>query len=260
MKTIPITTLTFELPIIPHALRKLRGAIIESVMQHKTVFEAAGVATELFHNHKEEVRAEAYVEEEDILPEKPKDERSFDYPKVQYKIRHRRAEVMGIGDGAQAVQLWVSLVGETLTVDGQEVSLAVRDHHHEQWKPTLLSETQTYRLNKWLPFNPRNFDLWHQTVKLQDKATMLDNLIWGHLFHFAEGLGFEIDRKKIEIFVSTIDMSSFKDCYGIKKLALDITFCTNLNLPEEIGLGQGATIGFGKVQRIKKPIRKDTRK
>lgn len=252
MKNIPITTITFDIPIIPHALRKLRGAVVESVMQHKAVFEAAGVPTELFHNHKEEVVIEASGQ---ALPEKPSEERSFDYPKIQYKIRHKRIEIMGVGAGAQALQLWVSLAGETLNVNGEEVPLSVRDHHHEQWKPILLPETRTYRLNKWLPFNPKNFDLWHQTPKLKDKADILDKLIWGHLFHLSDGLGFELNREQVEIFVSTVDMMSFKDCYGIKKLALDITFYTNFNLPEEIGLGQGITIGFGKVQQIKKPTK-----
>ncbi|GEM_PF-2261558 len=248
-QTIPLTAITFELPAIPHAMRKLRGAVIESVMQHKAVFEAAGVTTELFHNHKEEVMIAdgAPMPEEQSAPA-----RSFDYPKVQYKIRHRKAEVFGIGPGAQAVQLWVSLVGDMLNVNGQEVPLSVRHHHHEQWKPQLGEKLQTCRLNKWLAFNPQNYELWQQTPKLVDKAPILDKLLWGHCFHLAEGLDFELDREQLQLHVSTIDMMTYKDCFGIKKLALDITFQTNLNIPEEIGLGQGVTIGFGKVQQIRK--------
>ncbi len=254
-KSIPTTTITFELPIIPHVLRKLRGAVIESVMSHKAVFEAAGIATQVFHNHIEsELVATGGTDE---LPEEEvQSARTWDYPLVQYKVRHRRAEIMGIGSGAQALQLWMSLVGDTLTVNRQEVPLTVRDHHHAQWKPVLNKTPELYRLNKWLPLSAANYEKWQQTPKLTDKAAMLDKLLWGHMCHLSEGVGYDLYKEDLVLYVSTIDMQTYKDCFGIKKLALDITFCTNLPLPEEIGLGQGVSIGFGKVQRIKVRKRK----
>ena len=251
-KPIPLTTITFDLPIIPHALRKLRGAVIEDVMKHKAIFDAAGVPTYVFHNHKEQVPAVAGTDDLGEEPVMEAESRYMDYPLVQYKIRQRKAEIIGIGVGAQALQLWLSLAGESLTAGGQVVALSIRRHSHEQWTPRLGAQENTYRLNKWLPFNPKNFDLWRNTPRLADKAELLDKLLFGHVMHMKEGLGFEIDRKALELYVSTIDMMTFKDCFGIKKQALDVTFRTNLNLPEEIGLGQGVSIGFGKVQGISK--------
>jgi len=219
------------------ALRKLRGAIIESVMLHKEVFEAAGVPTQVFHNHTES--QPAWAGGTDGLPEQEETSgRTWDYPRVQYKIRHKKAEIMGIGSGAQALQLWMSLVGDTLTVNGQEVSLAVKDHTHQQWVPVLQENPTLYRLNKWLPLSAKNYDKWQNTS------------------HMMQGLAITLDKSKLELYTSTIDMQTYKDCYNIKKLALDITFYTNFNLPEEIGLGQGVTIGFGKVQGIQKSNRR----
>ncbi|MEO1054712.1 MAG: CRISPR-associated endonuclease Cas6 [Bacteroidota bacterium] len=248
MKSIPLTNITFDLPIYPKLLRKFRGAVIENVMQHKPVFEAAGVNTEIFHNHKEQV---AVLEGgEDPLP--PGADRFYDYPLVQYKVRHRKAGILGIGKGAQAIQLWLSMAGEHLTVDGQEVSLDVKYHHHSQWKPGLLEEVKFYRINKWLPFNKKNYDLWRQSPRLTDKVKLMEKVIWGHLFHLGQGLEIDIPKDGLELYMSTIDLQTYQDSFGIKKLAFDITFGTNLNLPDEIGLGQNVSIGFGKVQRISK--------
>lgn len=252
----PMTTITFDLPIIPHLLRKLRGAIIESVMQHKAVFEAAEIPTQVFHNHTEP-KLELAGDIEDLPEQEETNDRTWDYPKVQYKVRHKKAEIMGIGQGAQAVQLWVSLVGDTITVNGQKISLTVRSHTHSQWKPELQEKPTLYRLNKWLPLSAKNYDKWQNTPKLADKVKILDNILWGHISHLMQGLKIELDKTKLELYTSTIDMQTYKACYNIKKLALDITFYTNLNLPEEIGLGQGVTIGFGKVQSIKKRNRKE---
>lgn len=241
---IPITTVSFSLPVHPGMMRYFRGAVIESVMSFKAVFESANISTELFHNHIEQPRTDDTTN------------RYFHYPLIQYKIRRRHAEIMGIGKGAQALQLWLSLIGDTIWIKEEEYTFQIHHHHHDRWIPKLFDKTYPYRLNKWLAFNPKNFDSWKQTPRLTDKAMILDKLIWGHIFHLVEGLELDIDRKQLQLFVSTIDWMGFKDCYGIQKQALDITFYTNLNLPEEIGLGQGTTLGFGKVQSIRKTERR----
>ena len=248
MKAIPITHITFELPVRPGGMRQFRGAVIENVLQHKPVFEAAGINTEIFHNHKEAVAVGAA--DDVATAEAPEAENYYHYPLVQYNLRHRKAGIMGIGPGAQAVQLWLSMAGESISVGGETVPLGIRYHRHVQWKPALNPGLQCYRINKWLPFNKLNYGRWQHTHRLQDKAVILDRIIWGHLFHLAETLGVTINREGLQLYVSAIDYMGYCDCYGVKRLALDITFHTNLNLPTEIGLGTGTTIGFGKVQRI----------
>ncbi|MGB3466617.1 MAG: CRISPR-associated endonuclease Cas6, partial [Cyclobacteriaceae bacterium] len=246
MQTIPITTITFNQPFDAGQMRKFRGAIIESVLKHQAVFDAAGISTRYFHNH----HTDPAIDNDPTLPEGAK--RHYHYPYVQYQLRHRRAGIMGIGPGAQAVQMWLSVVGDTLTVGGRPFSLEVYQHAHRQWQPEVGETLQTYRINRWQPFSTENLRQWKDRPKLADRVTILDKLLWGHHFHLADGLGFAIDKSRFQLYVSTIDHLTTADSYGIKKLTLDITFATNLNLPGEIGLGQSTTIGFGKVQTIRK--------
>jgi hypothetical protein len=242
------TYLAFDLPIFPNDLRAFRGAVIQSVMGIKPVFEAAAIETDMFHNHLELALADSR-EAEDAL-ETPGNQ--FRYPLIQYKVRHKKAAILGLGRGAQALQLWMSLAADELDYRGKAVPLALENHSHGHWEATIEDKLGHYRLNKWLPFNAQNFQKWKRTPKLTDRVELLEKLIWGHLWQALDGLELTVDREKLQLFLSTIDMMSFKDSFGIKRLALDVTFCTNLNLPEEIGLGQGVSIGFGKVQRIRR--------
>lgn len=243
---IPYTYIQFDLPLHPSQLRKFRGAVIESVISFKAVFDLAGVATDLFHNHQEILASEgAEPTQEPSFPDT-----HFRFPLIQYKIRHRKAAIFGIGAGAQALQFWMSLAGDSLKIGGEEIQLIMADHSHGVWRPTIGKKLIRYRLNKWLPFNASQFAQWKRTEKLSDRVVILERLIWGHLWQALDALEVAPDREMLQIHLSTIDWMGFKDSYGIKRLAMDVTLVTNLNLPPELSIGQGVSIGFGKLQPI----------
>lgn len=239
----PITLLTTNLPMHPGNLRKLRGAVVEHALLLSSVFNQAGINTDLFHNHDES--------QWKFIGQKEEKDEIFRYPLIQYKVRKKRAAVLGLGAGAKALQLWRALTDEDIRMAGKFHYLGNSQLQMMNWRPSLNDQLSTYRLNKWLPFSPKNYERWQNTPKLKDKAELLDKVLWGHLHHMLEGLEFSLDRERLQLYTRTIDMQTYKTCFGVKKLALDITFNTNLSLPEDIGLGQGITIGFGKVQPIR---------
>ena len=203
--------------------------------------EEAGIATDLFHNHYEE----HWHHQNDELPANHQR-----YPLVQYKLHHRRAELVGIGVGAIALQLWLQTSGGSINIAGKAHPIKIRAFQPLEWQPKLLAQAVVYRMNKWLPLNPANYRTWQATPRLIHKAELLDKALWGHLFYFTECLEVNLPRDRLELFVSNIDRQTYKRCYGVQKMAFDITFTTNLNLPNEIGLGQGVSLGFGKLQRL----------
>jgi len=234
MENIPITYLNLQLPLAHSHVPNLRSSVMGSVLQHKAVFEAAGVSTDVFHNHKEGDEEEKYRR----------------YPLVQYKVWHKKAEIIGIGRGAKAVQLWLPLAGDQLSIK-QKIYPLKGKLRNATWKPTILKEEKVYRINKWMPLNAENYKYWSSTPKLSERVTLLDKVLWGHIFQLLDDMEININRKKLSLYLSTIDMQTYEESYRIKRLALDVTFRSNLELPEEIGLGQGVSIGFGKVQGIK---------
>jgi len=244
--SVPITSLQLNVPIHPGGLKYLRGAVIEKVMQHQDHFKEQGIPTDLFHNHfgVKPMPASGIIQQNSIQR----------YPVIQYKVRHRQAELWGIGPGAKALQLWLPLAGPNISMQNRSFPLVVNNYEQNPWTPAIQPDLHYFRLNKWLPFNSENYRLWQQTPRLVDRVPILDKILWGNFFHLAESLEVTFPREKLQLFVSTIDQQTYKTSYRIKKLALDITFATNLNLPEEIGLGQGVSLGFGKVQRISRKV------
>src|SRR5690606_13500329 len=148
MNKTPYTFVSFGLGLFPGQLRAFRGAVIESAMSFKPVFEAAGIPTDIFHNHAETVPLSSTSE---IPLETEEPDTKFRYPLIQYKIRHKKAAILGLGAGAQALQLWMSLAGDGLNYQGTDVPLSLKDHRHGYWTPDVADKISYYRLNKWLP-------------------------------------------------------------------------------------------------------------
>lgn len=240
-----VTTLTLDLPMRPEHLYAFRGAVIETVMAHQAVFEAAGLRTDYFHNHREQDQGT----EPDTLEATSE---LFRYPLIQYKVRHRRAEIVGIGPAAKAPELWLAMVSGQLNMRGRKHTFGVYALEHQHWSPVHTDTLQTYRINQWLPLNVKNYEAWQRSPRLTDKVSLLDQALWGNVFSLLESQALNPDRENTELFVSTIDYQGYRKAYKSTLLALDVTFCTNLSLPEEIGLGQKISLGFGKVQRIQK--------
>jgi len=245
--SIPLTIINLDIPLYPANIKKLRGACIEQALEQQILYEEAGLSTELFHNHFEHYWHENKGE---------KEENYRRYPLVQYKIRHRKAEIVGIGQGALAVQIWMSYAKDTISIGGKKYPLRVKEISNEHWWPLLTREVNHYRINKWLPLSPKNHHIWENTPRMVEKAELLDRILWGNLFSLAEDLAIEIPRDKLTLYTTNIDMQTYKPCHGIQKMAFDLTFATNLQLPNELGLGQGASIGYGKVQHLPRTLYK----
>jgi len=243
MNPIPISTLTLNLPMRPENLPYFRGAVIQAATAHQQVFEAAGVPVNVFHNHGE-------AGPEPPPGQAPPPNELYRYPLIQYKVHHQRAEIVGIGPAAKAPELWLAMAGGSISMQGKSYPLGVYKRQHEQWQPVVNGQLSTYRLNKWLPLNVKNYETWQQSPMLTQKAALLDKALWGNMFHLLEGLGAQVQREALQLFVSSIDMQTYKRAYKTTLLALDVTFCSNLHLPAEIGLGQKVSVGFGKVQPI----------
>ena len=233
---VQVIRLETHIPLQLNEIRKLRGAIVEVVEKNQMVFKQAGISTDLFHNH---------------LSTNIREDRSFDYPLIQYKVKHRKASIVGIGAGVKAIKLLVALLEQNISINNEIREVVIDRFHQTAWTPELKG-LQYYRINKWLPLSVENYEKWNRCVSLVEKAQLLDHVLWGHIQHLIKGVSKNVNKEGLKLVVHNIDMQTYKKCYRIKKLALDVVIATNLNLPDEIGLGQGVSIGFGKVQRIKK--------
>jgi hypothetical protein len=85
---------------------------------------------------------------------------------------------------------------------------------------------------------------------LSDKVALLEAILKGNLLSMAKGIGWTVD-KPVEVVIASIER---KQTYKYKGIALDgfeIIFQSNIYLPDYIGIGKGASHGFGIIKHFK---------
>jgi hypothetical protein len=97
-----------------------------------------------------------------------------------------------------------------------------------------------YRLHKWQPFNPDNYDKYRQLRGVAEKFAFLELLLKTQIQSFAKGVNWTIEQD-IELKITHLvkeEWLQFKQHQ--KVLAFTLDFQSNLSLPDFIGVGGGA--------------------
>lgn len=238
MKTIQINT---NIPLSGKATHKWRGAIIEQVLEQKQVFETARVPTHLFHNHDEKKWNDP--------SQKGRFDKLSQYPLVQYLEKNGKATLIGIGEGAKAVQLWHALTDPHISVNGKKESLETCRIDSGNYEFRHTETVKTYYLKQWIPFSPKKLETWKKAETLVEKARLLDKALFGHFMHAAEEWGLRINKNQLKLNVKNCLKQEIVDCFHQKKQAFDVEISINGHLPIGFGLGQGASIGFGRISK-----------
>jgi len=239
MKTIEITT---SVPLRAFHVHKWRGAVIEKVLQQKSNFEQFGISTDLFHNHNEKEWNNPEISKERIKLSR--------YPMVQYRSVEGKAAIVGVGKGVEALQLFKEFEIPSVSLGKRTHTYSMIESRERHWETSLSNTLMTYKVRQWIPFPPKKVNQWNAEKRLLKRAELLDRALFGNFFHVMDDLDLNIQRSDLELFVCDLEKEQYVDCFRVKKMALDATFMTNFPLPENIGLGQGSALGFGRIQRL----------
>lgn len=229
MPTFNTAHLNLNTPLYPSQIKYFRGSIIELVMSMKPVFDVMQIPTDLFHNHNEE-------------SDNPMDTLTR-FPLIQYHIHNRKASITGIGKGADALNVLVMNKREELNIPS-EVMPFQHKHVMELQKTPVL-----YRMYGWLGLNEDKYELYQKTAKLIDKVPILEQSLTNSILRFAETQNWD-KHKKIETFIHDIGNSEYKRFKNFSLKSFDLTFGCNISLPENICLGKGCSMGYGKIQLL----------
>lgn len=220
-----IIDLNLNIPLLPYQIPALRGSIVELV----------GREHEIFHNH---ANAEG--------PEK----HHYDYPLVQYSVRHGKAHILGIGPGAAAVreELLPKLFGQ-LHLAGRVHELVSVNASNTQHNWEISGTPQEYGLRGWLALNNRNFRDWKSTSLETARLAVLNRALTGHLRVMAKAMGVSfIDQVHGQVL--RVDNQKRVQFLGTQFVRFHVLFNSTLTLPYHIGLGRSAAFGFGEVQTV----------
>ena len=220
MPKIRTLLLQFTNEISSTEIPKYRGAVIAS-LENKNI---------LYHNHLD-------------------DKFRYAYPLIQYKRLHKKAAILCIGEGINAIHEFFTSNNFMFNMGGKEIEMTIDSINTYDNDITIREELQHYRIRNWLPLNSTNYSMYHEANSLVERIQLLERVLIGNILSFLKGVDIHIEEQ-LELHVTNITNQRPATYKRIKLMAFDIEFSTNLNLPQYIGIGKNASVGYGILTKI----------
>lgn len=218
--TIDLLTACFDRKISVAEIPYLRGNMIRLAGDNS-----------LFHNHD----AEGF---------------RYAYPLVQYKRIDGRAALVGLNQGAEALQ---QLLGEfrefRFMLGNRPADMGGLTIRTERFRVGCDGEGTLYTLSRWLPLNGENYRTWQQTESLAERVAMLERILIANILSFAKGVGIFFECP-VECRLVQLEPEGLVTYKEVELMSFSARFRCNVSLPDQIGLGKAASVGFGVVKRM----------
>ncbi len=223
MPSVRYLTIRFDQNIFPYEIHRFRAAVIEKTRR----------AAPHFHNHNHDGSS------------------IYRYPLVQYKVTFRKASIVCLEQGADELHHLFAQPDLELRVGDNQAQYAVEHLDARYFRVSTWNHLFDYSLLNWLALNPENHHRWdslHDDPSAQ--IALLENILKANILAFAKGIGWFVD-KPIEVEITDIKTIKPLPFKNRKRLAFTLNFQCNVSLPNYIGLGKGASTGFGVVKGVR---------
>lgn len=169
----------------------------------------------------------------------------YSYPKIQYKIIDGRAAVVGINEGAEALERLFSDVDSiSCNLGRREAELNVMTIDEWYGDVIMTDENCTYRIDNWLPLNSRNYNEYIQADGLACQVKMLERILVGNILSFAKGINVFFDAM-VSCRINDLRCYGNNAYKGVGFIGFSAIFNTNVLIPQWIGLGKSASLNHG---------------
>ena len=219
MKIEKILIVRFSNEISINEIPLFRGAVI-SAMDNADL---------LFHNHKGDGALR------------------YAYPLIQYKRINRKAAIVCLGDGTDAIGQFFSSCNFDVALGERQMKLEVESVNANQYLIQLWDSEFTYHIRRWLPLNSDNYAAYCKEESIASRYAMLERLLTANILAFAKGVGVHLDGQVVAR-ITQLDLPRLQYYKGVKLMGFDAEFKTNVSLPDYIGLGKGVSLGMGTVK------------
>ncbi len=212
---INILTIQFANEISQREIPLFRGAVIHS-LENKSI---------LFHNHEG-------------------DKFRYAYPLIQYKRIQGKAAIVCIGKGMESVHELFSSEKFQYQIGNKTMQMHIENIHAHQEFIGIADKIVHYELRNWLPLNSKNYQRFKDTDSLIDKIAILERVLTGNILSFLKGMDIHLEEQ-LNINITDISNQHLTTYKKVKLMAFDIEFNANVTLPQHIGIGKNASMGFG---------------
>jgi hypothetical protein len=224
MPNIKLLEVTFSLPLKPYEVPAFRGAIIELVGRENVAF----------HNH---VGDDKFV---------------YRYPLIQYKSKKGKAHILCLNDGVEELYTLFSKKSHLIHIGDKPHRLNIDNINVSNPFIQAWDKTFVYNISNWLPLSGQNFKKYIELDSLSEKVQMLEKICVGNILSFAKGIDWQVD-KEVLVSIKDINREKIITYKGVKLKAFDVIISSNVFFPNLVGLGKGASTGFGVVSHARIP-------
>lgn len=223
---IRILTVQFNADINYKEIPLFRGAVLKSM---------GDKANLLYHNHT------------------GKDTFRYSYPLIQYKRLGGKAVIVCIEEGADIIGQFFSENTGHLHIGERIVKCNVMKMVPAKILVQIWKTSFKYHISRWLPLNTKNYLQYQKLEGMIEKVSLLEGILKANLLSMLKGLGIYIEE---EINVSITNLSDSYIIYNkrVAMMAFNADFICNLSIPNNIGIGKNASIGYGVIYQNRNEV------
>src|SRR5699024_2695773 len=173
----------------------------------------------------------------------------FRYPVVQYKSVRGRPAILCLGAGVEEIHKLFNKNSWEIDLKGKRVDLTIDALNLENISLKVQKTSNKYGLRNWLALNERNFKRYKAIADEIGRMEMLEKILIGNILSFAKGMDWRIEEE-VKVRIGRIGKTKNLTYKNTHLLGFDLQFQTNVSLPYYIGLGKGASHGYGMVSPL----------
>lgn len=216
MTRLKTLTIKFDTQLVENEIQRFRGAIIKLLPQKEV----------LFHNH-------------------INDGYRYAYPLIQYKRLNNKAALFCIGEGVENIGVFFASNNFNVRIGNKRHCLQIEEVNAKLVDIACDTEQiYSYHLTNWLPLNEENYSLFTQTSDTEEQLIMLQRILTGNILSMLKGLGIRVEQR-VEVHIKHLEERPNVIFKGVKLYCANISFDSNVLLPQHVGLGKHASVGFG---------------
>lgn len=223
-KHIKVLTLQFDVPISAWEVELFRGAVLKCIGKEVDI---------LFHNH---TNGDGF---------------RYSYPLIQYKRFKGKAAIVCVQEGVDSIGQFLMAQTPEFTLADRTVKLEMQSIKPQEILMQTWQSTFPYRLAHWLPLNGENYKRYQATESLTERISLLEGILQGNLLSMCKGLGIYISEQ-LTVNITRLSDPRLIRVKGIRAMSFDVEFRTNLSIPDGLGVGKNASIGFGTIHNESK--------
>lgn len=221
-KYIRVLTILFNAELNQNEIQYFRGAVLKETGEEVNI---------LFHNHD----GEGF---------------RYSYPLIQYKRIGAKAAIVSIEQGADIIGQFISRMTGEIKLGNRSTTIGIEKIIPARIRVQTWNRSFSYYLNHWLPLNSKNYKIFKDLKSDEEKKSLLEKILKGNLLSMLKGLGIHLEEEL------KVDITYIKDHKVIKYketalMLFNAEFKSNLSIPNNIGIGKNASIGYGIVKEKK---------